>query len=113
MREPLLGRPEQFVDQIAMSLAASASGQRNRHTVDDIADEVDRLGIMVAQKIDQPLALARAGAEVNVRQEERTDPMAEFPPGRAALSLVDSHGRTMREPCLSFTTLRLLGPNRC
>ncbi len=78
-------------------------------SVDDIADEIDRLGIMVPQKIDQPFALARARAEMNVGQKKRTDPKAEFPPRRAAWSLVDSHGRKMREPCLSFTTLRRSG----
>jgi hypothetical protein len=68
---------------------------------------------MMAQEIDQPLALARAGAEMNVGEKKRADPMAELPPRRAALSLVDSHAHTMREACLSFTTLRLLGRNRC
>src|SRR5262249_51491502 len=41
--------------------------------VDDVADEVDGVGIVVAEKIDQDFGLAAFGAEVDVGQEQRPD----------------------------------------
>ena len=40
--------------------------------VDDIADEVERVGIVVLEEIEERLRLARAGSEVHVGDEDRT-----------------------------------------
>src|ERR1700687_5709009 len=42
--------------------------------VDDIADQINRIGIVIAQEIEQPVGLAAARAEMNVGDEERTEP---------------------------------------
>jgi len=42
-----------------------------RPAVDDVADEVDGVGVVPAQEIEELVGLAAAGAEMNVRDEER------------------------------------------
>ena len=41
--------------------------------IDDVADEVDRVGIVMPQKVEQHSRLASLGSEMHVRQEERPD----------------------------------------
>ena len=41
--------------------------------VDDVADEVDRVGVMVAEEVEQAIGLAAARAEMNVGNKERTE----------------------------------------
>ena len=41
--------------------------------VDDVADEIDGLGVVVAQEVEQPFGLAAARAEMNIGNEERTE----------------------------------------
>ena len=42
--------------------------------VDDIADQINGVGVVMAEKVEKPAALAAARAEKNVRDEERTEP---------------------------------------
>jgi len=42
--------------------------------VDDVADQVDRLGVVPAQEIEQPLGLAAARAEMDVGDEQGAEP---------------------------------------
>ena len=42
--------------------------------VDDVADQIDRVGIVIAQEIEKPVGLAAARAEMNIGNEERTEP---------------------------------------
>jgi len=39
--------------------------------VDDVADEVDRIGVVVAQEVEQPIGLAAFGSEMHVGDEQR------------------------------------------
>src|SRR5262249_8532139 len=39
--------------------------------VDDVADEVNRIGVVVAQEIEQPIGLAAFGSELHVGDEQR------------------------------------------
>ena len=41
--------------------------------VDDVTDQVNPLGGMLAQEFKQPLGLTGARTEVDIRQEERSD----------------------------------------
>ena len=40
--------------------------------VDDVADQIDGIGVVVAQEVQQQIGLATARAEVNVGNEERS-----------------------------------------
>ena len=39
--------------------------------VDDVADQVERVGVVVAEEVEHQLGLAAARAEVHVRDEDR------------------------------------------
>jgi hypothetical protein len=39
--------------------------------VDDVADQIDGVGVVQAEKIEQPLSLAPSRSQMNVRQEQR------------------------------------------
>ena len=41
--------------------------------VDDVADQIDRFGVVVAEEVEQALGLAAARAEMNVGNKERTE----------------------------------------
>jgi hypothetical protein len=42
--------------------------------VDDVADQINRVGIVIAQEVKETIGLAAARAEVNVGNEESTEP---------------------------------------
>ena len=42
--------------------------------VDDIADQIDRFGVVIAQEVQQPLGLATPRAEVDIGNKESTEP---------------------------------------
>ena len=44
-----------------------------RPAVDDVADQIDRVGLVEAQKVEQLARLAAARAEMNVGDEERAE----------------------------------------
>src|SRR5919201_6080592 len=39
-------------------------------SVDDVADEINGVGIVMTQKVDEPLGLASARPQVDIRQEQ-------------------------------------------
>ena len=41
--------------------------------VDDVADQEDRVGIVVAQEVEKPLGLAAARAEMDVGEKQRAN----------------------------------------
>ena len=41
--------------------------------VDDVADEIDRLGVVVAQEVEEQPGLAAAAAEMDVGDEDRPE----------------------------------------
>ena len=41
--------------------------------IDDIADQIDRVGIVIAQEVEQAFGLAAARAEMNIRNKESTE----------------------------------------
>ena len=41
--------------------------------VDDVADQIDRVGIVIAQEVEQAFGLAAARAEMNIGNEESTE----------------------------------------
>ena len=42
--------------------------------VDNIADQIDRLGLVATQEVKEAVGLATARAEVNIRDKESTEP---------------------------------------
>ena len=41
--------------------------------VDDVADQINRVGVVIAQEIEKAIGLTAACAEMNIRDEERTE----------------------------------------
>ncbi len=41
--------------------------------VDDVADEIKGVGVMMLQKVEQQLGLKPSGAEMEIRQEQRPE----------------------------------------
>ena len=41
--------------------------------IDDVADQIDRFGIVIAQEVEQAFGLAAARAEMNIRNKESTE----------------------------------------
>ena len=63
--------------------------------VDDVADEIDRLGVVPAQEVEQPLGLAAARAEMHVGDEQCAEACA-------ALSSVTSAGSHVADHAASY-----------
>src|SRR5262245_11832928 len=70
MRTPLRAWRKSFC---TTSLCACGQYQLERQLppVDDVADEIDRIGIVVAQEVEQPIGLAAFGSEMHVGDEQR------------------------------------------
>src|SRR5262249_30617740 len=49
-------------------------GRLELPAVDDVADEIDGLGFVMAKKVEKLVRLATAGSEMDVRQEQRSNP---------------------------------------
>jgi hypothetical protein len=43
-------------------------------SVDDVADQIDRLSFVIADELEQPIGLAAFAAEVHVGDEQRAKP---------------------------------------
>ncbi len=48
--------------------------ERKRPAVDDVADQIDRLGFVMAEEVEQLVGLAAARAEMHVGDEQRAKP---------------------------------------
>ena len=68
----LAGLAQQLLDDVVVRLRP-VPGTAQPPAVDDIADEIDRLGLVMAQEIDQELRLGRLRAEMDVGNEERPE----------------------------------------
>src|SRR5215467_1055106 len=60
---------QQLLDDIVMSLGPIPS-RSQAPTVDDVADQVDGIGVVMAQKVEKKVRLAPACAKMDVRNEE-------------------------------------------
>jgi hypothetical protein len=67
--------------------------------IDDIADQIDRLGVVMLQKFEKGIRLTGSGAEVNIGYEQgpevRTAPMAALP---SAVSVLHAQRRLFPLP---------------
>ena len=63
---------QELLDNVVMSLRP-VPGRFQRPSVHDVADQEDRVRIVVAQEFDKPLRLASAGAEMNVGEKQRAN----------------------------------------
>jgi GTP cyclohydrolase FolE2 len=73
-------------------------------TVDDIADQVDGLSLIVTQEVDQAIALAAAVSEMHVRQKQRAISARPVWQPVVVYLEAESHGSTMTKSCLRFMT---------
>ena len=60
--------PQQLLHDVVVGLRPEPS-RAKRPAIDDIADQIDRVGFMPAQEIEEFLGLAAAGAKVHVGDE--------------------------------------------
>ena len=72
-RAPLRACAQQLLHHVVVRLRP-IPGRAQRPAVDDVADEIDRLGVVMAEEIEQPVGLAAARAEVHVGDEQRAKP---------------------------------------
>ncbi len=101
MREPLRPWRSSFC---TTSLCACGQYQRRaqRPAVDDVADQIDRVGFVVAEEIEQPVGLAAARAEMHVGDEKRAKPSAmAFCRHERAEAFVSICGRSMYAGAIS------------
>ena len=63
---------QQLLDHVIVRLRP-VPGAAQPPAVDDVADQIDRLGVVVAQEIEQELGLRRLRAEMDVGDEQRTE----------------------------------------
>lgn len=66
------GLPEQLLHHIIVMLRPVPSGAQ-LPAVDDVPDQVNSVGVVIAQEIEQTAGLATACTEVNVGNEERAE----------------------------------------
>jgi hypothetical protein len=64
-----------------------------RPTVDDISNEIDRVGVVAAEEIQQSVGLRAAGPEMDVGDKQS----AEAPIGRLITQGVTSHARALTD----------------
>ena len=58
--------------------------------VDNVADQIDRIGIVIAQKVEEAVGLAAARAEMNIRNKQSTEQTRAVLKCHDVLSLVHS-----------------------
>src|SRR5262249_43180198 len=63
---------QQFLQHVIMGLRP-VPGRLELPSVDDVADQVDGIGVDIAQEIEQLVGLAAADSEMNVGQEQSPD----------------------------------------
>src|SRR5262249_15048538 len=100
---PAVRRAQQNLDDVVMG-RRPVPFRTQPPPVDNIADQVDGLGLMVTQEVDQAIALAATVPEVHVRQEQRT--ISARPVGQPVVVYLkaESHGSTVTKSCLRFMT---------
>ena len=73
MRAPLRACAQKFLHHVVMGLRP-IPGRVQRPAVDDVADEIDRVGVVIAQEVEEAVGLAAAGAEMHVGNKQRAKP---------------------------------------
>ena len=69
-----LARPaQQFLHHVVVRLRP-IPGRAQRPAVDDIADEVDRFCVVMAEEVEQPVGLTAARSQMDVGDEQRAKP---------------------------------------
>ena len=63
---------QELLDDVVMRLRPVPASLQPP-AVDDVADQIDLLGLVLAQKVDQQTRLASRGAKMDVGQEQRTE----------------------------------------
>ena len=77
-----------------------------RPAIDDIADQVDRVGVVAAQEIEQSFGLRAAGPEMHVgdkQRAERRSGLSSLQVNSHARALTKSHDRSMTAGSLHGT----------
>ena len=77
---------QKLLDEVVMRLRP-VPARFQRPAVDDVADEIDRVGIVEAQEVEQKVGLRTAGSEMNVGDEQR----AKAPLRALVTHIVTSH----------------------
>ncbi len=72
MREPLRALRNSFCTTSLCCLRPVPAGPQ-LPAVDDVADQIDRVGIVIAQEIEKLVGLATARAEMHIGNKERTE----------------------------------------
>jgi len=62
---------QEFLHHIVVRLRPEPAGAQ-LPAVDDVADQIDQVGVVPAQEVEETLGLAAAGAEMHVGDEQRT-----------------------------------------
>src|ERR1700687_868809 len=60
---------QHFLNEVVVRLRPVPVGSQ-RPAIDDIADEIDGIGVMAAEKVQQSFGLRAAGSEVNVGDKQ-------------------------------------------
>ena len=63
---------EQILDELVVD-RRPVPGARQPPAIDDVADQIDRVGLMVAEEVDQLADTGRTHAEMHVAEEQRPD----------------------------------------
>ncbi len=63
---------QEFLDDIVMVLRP-VPGFLQPPSVDDVADQINRIGFVMAHEIEEAFSLASLGAEMHVGDKERTE----------------------------------------
>ena len=62
------GLAQQLLHDVVVGLRPMP-GRAQRPAIDDIADQIDRVGFVMAEKIEELVGLTAAGAEMHIRNE--------------------------------------------
>jgi hypothetical protein len=79
---------QKFLHHVVVALRPAPSGLE-LPAIDDVADEVDHLGIVVTEKVEQAAGLTTLCAKVHVGDEERAKSRAVVRHSAAMLSRID------------------------
>ena len=70
----LAGLAQQLLHHVVVGLRP-VPARLQLPAVDDVADQIDRVGVVIAQEIEKLLGLATARAEMHIRNKESTELM--------------------------------------
>jgi hypothetical protein len=103
----LAGLPQELLDDVVVRLRPVPAGAQ-LPSVDDVADQIDGVGVMMAKEIQQLLGLACARAEMHIGNEQRANMSRCFGHVHDAKSpsvvIASTCARSIRESYLNHVT---------